>query len=134
MATDIAVDGETQKVVDWLTDNVGGKVVSIARQPRWRPQWIADVERDGETLPLMVRGERYDMELTWSLEHEMNFQKTMGDIGVAVPHVWVGSTTRPRSSWTGYPANPTSRTPPTSIVIVWSTSISSSSPSCIRTT
>jgi hypothetical protein len=88
MAASTVVDGETQVVSDWLTKNIGGKVVSIARQPRWRPQWIADVERDGETIPLMVRGERYDMVLTWSLEHEMKFQQTMDDIGVLVPKVW----------------------------------------------
>ena len=28
--------------------NVGGTVVRISRQPRWRPVWFADVERDGE--------------------------------------------------------------------------------------
>ncbi|MGD9793537.1 MAG: phosphotransferase [Acidimicrobiia bacterium] len=88
MTSSPIVDAETQVVVDWLTKNVGGKVTSIARQPRWRPQWIADVERDGELIPLMVRGERYDMVLTWSLDHEMRFQKVMADVGVNVPKVW----------------------------------------------
>jgi hypothetical protein len=35
-----ATDPETNVVAEWLETNVGGKVVSIARQPRWRPQWI----------------------------------------------------------------------------------------------
>jgi aminoglycoside phosphotransferase (APT) family kinase protein len=82
------MDPETRTVADWLEQNVGGKVVSILRQPRWRPQWIADLDRDGELIPLMVRGERYDTDMTWTLRHEADFQRLMDEAGVRVPKVW----------------------------------------------
>jgi len=83
-----AIDAETTTVVDWLEDNIGGKVVSIARQPRWRPQWIADVDTGDELVPLMVRGERYDCDMTWPLRHEYDLQRTMDAVGIRVPKVW----------------------------------------------
>ena len=61
MAT--TVDDGTEQISAWLRANVGGKVVRINRQPRWRPVWFADVERDGELLELCVRGDRTDMPL-----------------------------------------------------------------------
>ena len=53
---EIAPDDGTAKVSAWLRANVG-EVVRIRRQPRWRPVWFADVERDGE-LPRAVRPRR----------------------------------------------------------------------------
>jgi aminoglycoside phosphotransferase (APT) family kinase protein len=88
MGVSAVVDVETQVVADWLSENVGGRVTSIQRQPRWRPQWIADVERGDEVIPLMIRGERYDTDMTWPLKHEGLFQQAMADVGVLVPKVW----------------------------------------------
>ena len=42
---EIAPDDGTAKVSAWLRANIGGEVVRIRRQPRWRPVWFADVER-----------------------------------------------------------------------------------------
>jgi aminoglycoside phosphotransferase (APT) family kinase protein len=103
-----ANDPETGVVAEWLEDNVGGKVVSISRQPRWRPQWIADVETGSETIALMVRGERYDTDMVWPLRHEYDFQRLMWDAGVKTPKVygWIDKPACfvmervPGSSWT----------------------------------
>lgn len=81
-------DASTTKIIDWLERHVGGRVVHIARQPRWRPVWFADVERDGETLELCVRGDRTDMPLVFPLEHEMNLQRTMHEHGIPTPRVY----------------------------------------------
>src|SRR3954463_1478154 len=83
-----ATDPETKVVADWLAENIGGQVVSIERQPRWRPPWIPHVDRGGDVVPLMIRGERYDTDMTWPLRHEGDFQKLMVDHGVAAPKVW----------------------------------------------
>ena len=37
---------------------VGGRVISLERQPRWRKAWYAAVDRAGETLPIYVRGDK----------------------------------------------------------------------------
>jgi hypothetical protein len=103
-----AIDPETTIVAEWLEENVGGKVVSISRQPRWRPQWIADVDKGSETVALMVRGERYDTDMVWPLRHEYDFQRLMWDSGVKTPKVygWIDNPASfvmervPGSSWT----------------------------------
>ena len=81
-------DGGTAQVRAWLGANVGGRVVRIVRQPRWRPVWFADVERDGELLELCVRGDRTDMPLIFPLDHEMRLQSVMHDHGIPTPKVY----------------------------------------------
>ncbi len=77
-----------QKIISWIEGNIGGKVVSIARQPRWRPNWFADVERGSDKLELCVRGDRVDTKLVFPLDHEMRIQKVMWDNGIPVPKVY----------------------------------------------
>jgi aminoglycoside phosphotransferase (APT) family kinase protein len=72
----------------WIDDHLGGRVVAIERQPRWRPVWFVDVERDGARLELCVRGERVDIPGVWPLRHEMTAQALMHEAGVRVPRVY----------------------------------------------
>lgn len=81
-------EASTAKIVDWLERNLGGRVLQIARQPRWRPVWFADVEREGVILELCVRGDRTDMPLVFPLEHEMVLQRTMHEHGIPTPKVY----------------------------------------------
>ena len=80
----------TELVSTWLERNLG-RVVRISRQPRWRPVWFADVERDGQLLELVVRGDRTDMPLIFPLDHEMRLQAVMHEHGVrtAAVHGWI---------------------------------------------
>jgi len=82
------VDRETAQITEWVEANVGGRVTMVTRQPRWRPVWLVDVERDGEVLELMLRGDRVDMDGIWPLRHEMRFQELLDERGIPVPHVW----------------------------------------------
>lgn len=84
-------DAATERIRTWLQANVGGTVITIARQPRWRPVWFADVERDGELLQLVVRGDRTDMPLIFPLDHEMRLQALLHDHGIptARVHGWI---------------------------------------------
>ena len=36
---------DEQRITEWVNTNIGGKVVAIRRQPRWRPVFLVDVER-----------------------------------------------------------------------------------------
>lgn len=76
------------EVLAWIEDEFGGKVVSATRQARWRPLYFVDVERDGETVSLVVRGDRIDSVMLVPLEHEMLLQKMMYDRGIKVPKVY----------------------------------------------
>ena len=44
-------------LIAWIEREIG-KVVRIERQARWRPCWVVDAERDGEIVPLFVKGTR----------------------------------------------------------------------------
>ena len=76
-----------QLVVDWLEGNLG-PVVHIEQQPRWRPVWFADVERDGDVLELCVRGDRHDFPGIFPLEHEMLCQRLLHEREIPVPAVY----------------------------------------------
>ncbi|MFM8305127.1 MAG: phosphotransferase [Actinomycetota bacterium] len=76
------------RITRWIEANVGGRVVALARQPRWRPVWFADVDRDGERLELCVRGERVDIPGVWPLRHEMTAQALLEVGGIPVPKVY----------------------------------------------
>ena len=81
---------ELESVTSWLETNLG-RVRSVERQPRWRPVWFADVERDGEVLELCVRGDRTDFPGIFPLEHEMLCQRLLHEQGIPVAevHGWI---------------------------------------------
>ncbi len=81
-------DEASDKIRRWLVDHFRGTVLGIARQPRWRPVWFAEVERDGERLSLCVRGDRTDMKLPFPLDHEMRFQSLLQERGIPVAKVY----------------------------------------------
>jgi aminoglycoside phosphotransferase (APT) family kinase protein len=75
------------KVVAWLESTLGGKVAKWSRQPRWRPMWFAEIERNGSLDKMVVRGERGDTPLVFPLRHEMTFQDLLYEHGIRVPKV-----------------------------------------------
>ena len=81
------MEAEELAIRRWIDEHLGGHVVAIERQTRWRPVWFVDVDRDGERLELCVRGERVDIPGVWPLRHEMTAQALMHDAGVRVPRV-----------------------------------------------
>ncbi len=81
-------DSELTPIAEWIQTNVGGTIVRSARQPRWRPVWFIDVERDGELLELYVRGDRLDFPGVFPFEHEMLCQRLLEEHGIPVPHVY----------------------------------------------
>jgi aminoglycoside phosphotransferase (APT) family kinase protein len=80
-------DDSERTIAGWIEREVGGRVIRIERQGRWRPAWHVDVERGGETLKLYVRGERIENFLPYSLEREYRIQRLLEAGGVRVPHV-----------------------------------------------
>ncbi len=74
-------------IVRWFEQDFGGTVVDLARQTRWRPVWFATVDRGATRHELVVRGDRTDMPLIFPLEHEMTFQRLLGEHGIPVATV-----------------------------------------------
>jgi len=83
-----AADGN---IARWFEQDFGGTVIELARQTRWRPVWFATVDRGGTRYELVVRGDRTDMPLIFPLEHEMTFQRLLGEHGIPVATVrgWI---------------------------------------------
>ena len=79
-------DAAERHIARWIEAHVGGRVVRIARQGRWRPAWHVDVDRDGRTLALYVRGERVENFLPYSLEREFRVWRRLEAGGLRVPH------------------------------------------------
>lgn len=67
----------------------GGTITRFERQVRWRPAWFADVERDGETLRLHLRGDRQSDVVPFpELKREADIMRVLGEHGVQVPHIY----------------------------------------------
>jgi aminoglycoside phosphotransferase (APT) family kinase protein len=86
--TTVAGATEEETIRAWVAAELGGTVVAFRRQARWRPNWLVDVERDGELLELMVRGERVDTPLVFPLRHEMTLQDLLHRNEIPVPTVY----------------------------------------------
>lgn len=83
-----SIPDEWQRCFGWIERQLGGRIVRAERQPRWRPAWFLDLERDGETLPLYFRGDRGETDHgAYSLEHEMSVIQVLEQHRIPVPHV-----------------------------------------------
>jgi len=78
---------EEFKLSQWIEAKLGAKLISITRQDRWRPSWIATVERGGETLSLYVRGDR-GHGYSFPLSYEATIMQVLEKNGIPVPHVY----------------------------------------------
>ncbi|HNC69658.1 MAG TPA: phosphotransferase [Pseudomonadales bacterium] len=73
----------------WIERELGGRIVRAERQPRWRPAWFLDLERDGELLPLYFRGDRGATDHgIYTLEDEMHALQVLAAQGMPVPQVY----------------------------------------------
>jgi aminoglycoside phosphotransferase (APT) family kinase protein len=84
----VNVDHTDQLLTDWCREHLGAEVTAIRQQARWRPVWFVDVQRDGESTTVMVRGDRTDAAPLFPLEHEMRFQQLLEADGIPVAHVY----------------------------------------------
>lgn len=79
---------EWQKGFAWLEAELGGRIVAAKRQPRWRPAWFIDLERDGDVVPLYWRGQRGEIARGFeALEREAGVLRALEREGIPVPHV-----------------------------------------------
>lgn len=67
----------------------GGYVVEMTRQIRWRPAWFATVEKDGETFPIHIRGDRQSDVMPFpDLKREADIIELLYEGGVPVPRIY----------------------------------------------
>ncbi|UUZ73962.1 hypothetical protein LP415_14035 [Polaromonas sp. P1(28)-8] len=87
-APDYGEAGE-KKLQAFVQGLMGGKIISMVRQVRWRPAWFVDVERNGELLHLHLRGDREgDVAIFPELKREADVISVLGEQGVKVPRIY----------------------------------------------
>src|ERR1700728_624882 len=78
-----------EKVSGWLERELGGTVVLIERQERWRAAWFVDVLREGSVRRYYVRGSRGgNFRELISLRQEADVNRVLRAHGVPVPGVY----------------------------------------------
>lgn len=80
---------EETALTRFIEECVGGSVVSLKRQPRWRKAWYATVQRDDEHVRLYVRGDKQlDAEPFPGLNRESRILQILEVNMLPVPHVY----------------------------------------------
>ena len=69
---------------------VGGRIVGVEKQERWRPAWFLDVEKPGgERVGVYFRGDRgVEQHGVYPLEHEFEVLRVLEAHGIPVPHIY----------------------------------------------
>lgn len=84
----ICMENEESLLARYIEGLMGGRVVAIERQPRWRKAWFAQLLRGNETTPLYIRGDKQlDAEPYPGLEREASILTLLEAGGIPVPHV-----------------------------------------------
>ena len=86
-APDYGARGEA-RLRAFVHEAMGGEIVSMVRQVRWRPAWFVDVLRGGELLHLHLRGDREgDVAIFPELQREADVISVLGEQGIKVPRI-----------------------------------------------
>lgn len=86
-----------------MADTTGGTVTRLERQARWRPCWWVDVERDGEHVPLYLRGNRVGFGAANDVFREARAAEAMLAADIPAPRVWGQSTELDCVLWDALP-------------------------------
>ncbi|MDG1904327.1 MAG: phosphotransferase [Arenicella sp.] len=92
---------EELDLIKCIEEMIGGKVVSIARQPRWRPSWFVTVEKNkpdqkdqhgdnkDELIELYVRGDRQSEVMPFpDLKREADILTVLQQQGIPAPTIY----------------------------------------------
>ncbi len=82
------LDEDWRRAFEWVETELSAQIVSFERQPRWRPAFFLDLDRDGERLSIYLRGERGELDHgVYPLEHEFRVLRVLESEGLRVPRI-----------------------------------------------
>ncbi len=85
----VDTDGSEAKLSRWIEQRLGGTVVAMERQARWRPAWFVEVETAQGRMPIYVRGRRDQAELLFfPLAHEAEVLRVLHTAGIPSPRIY----------------------------------------------
>ncbi len=71
-----------------VEETVGGRIVASQRQVRWRPAWFVEVERNGTTETIHLRGDRGgNVAIFPDLKRESDIIEVLYEHGIPVPKI-----------------------------------------------
>jgi hypothetical protein len=94
---------DEEQIATWVSAVTGGSVIRLERQARWRPCWWVDIERDGEIVPLYLRGNRVGFGGTNDVFREARAGEAMAAAGIPAPRVWGQSAELDAVLWDALP-------------------------------
>ncbi|MDE2563153.1 MAG: phosphotransferase [Sphingomonadales bacterium] len=81
-------DAAVQRIRDFVEATMGGTILRMEQQVRWRPAWFADVEIGGKVVELHLRGDRTgDVAIFPDLKREADIVRILHRHGIPVPEV-----------------------------------------------
>jgi aminoglycoside phosphotransferase (APT) family kinase protein len=82
-------DAAVGRITAFVEELTGGRVVGLERLVRWRPSWFVDVEKDGATRRLHLRGDRGgDVSIFPDLKREADVIDLLHGQGLPVPEIY----------------------------------------------
>lgn len=82
-------DAAVARIRDFVEATMGGKIVRMEQQVRWRPAWFADVAVGGEIVEVHLRGDRTgDVAIFPDLKREADIIRVLHNQGIPVPEVY----------------------------------------------
>ena len=82
-------DAAVARIHDFVEATMGGKVVRMEQQVRWRPAWFADVDVGGKIVEVHLRGDRTgDVAIFPDLKREADIIRVLHGQGIPVPEVY----------------------------------------------
>jgi aminoglycoside phosphotransferase len=84
-----SLEPEWQRAFAWIEHELGIRIHSFERQPRWRPCYFCEAEKDGKSLPLYLRGERGALDHgVYPFEREAQVFQVLESEGLPAPHIY----------------------------------------------
>lgn len=81
-------DAAVQRIRDFVETTMGGRILRMEQQVRWRPAWFADVQIGGKIVELHLRGDRTgDVAIFPDLKREADIIRVLHRHGIPVPEV-----------------------------------------------
>lgn len=81
-------ESATAKLIQWIEENLGGKVQSIEIQPGWRPGWFIELNCGDKVVSLYARGARGEQFPKHSIDYEQAVYTVLGNTDIPVPHCY----------------------------------------------
>ncbi|MCB2046886.1 MAG: phosphotransferase [Novosphingobium sp.] len=84
----MAAEQAENVIGEWIASNMGGELVALERQGRWRPAWYGTVRTSEGEREIYIRGERSTSGSGFNLKREYAIHRLCEQGGIKVPQLY----------------------------------------------